>query len=220
MQPSHILRRRVIALGMLLAIGLAATAEARTKLLDSWENPEAPETHADKIAVIVVLPDALLRKAVEIDLVKMLQKKGRTLVAGTDIPGLTGGIRGKVDTEKAAAALDAAGVDGVIVLFYTGGGVTGEYKRSDYWLRYEGSTMGYGYYNWGQPYFVDVYSVQKGSQAYSDFIRTAWVETSFYDLESRQAIWRIVTETKDIEHSDATKGIGKRIATQMRKSGQ
>ena len=219
MQKPHTLRRRVIALGMLLAIGLAATAEARTKLLDSWENPEAPEIQADKIAVIAVLPDALLRKAVEIDLVKMLEKKGRTIVAGTEIPGLTGGFRGKIDTEKAAAALDAAGVDGVIVLFYTGGGVTGEYERSDYWLRYEGSTMGYGYSNWGQPYFVDVYSVQKG-EGYSEFVRTAWVETSFYDLESRQAIWRIVTETKDVEHSDATKGIGKRIATQMRKSGQ
>jgi hypothetical protein len=219
MTQTDTIRWRLMALTGLIATAMLVTAEARTRLLDSWQNPEAQKREPQKIAVIAVLPDALLRQAVEIDLVKMLQKKGRTLVQGTRIPGLTGGIRGKIDTKKATAVLEKAGVDGVIVLFYTGGGVTGEYQRSDYWLRYEGSTMGYGYSNWGQPWFVDVYSVQKG-EGYSDYTRTAWVETSYYDLESREAVWRIVTETRDIEHSDATKGIGKRIAAQMRKTGR
>ena len=204
---------------LFLAAGLllASACEARTKLVDSWKNKDAPKEKPQKIAVIAVLPDSLMRQAFEIDVVDKLKKKGRTVVAGSEIPGMSGGIRGKIDTESAARKLAEAGVDGVIVMFYKGGGVSGTYARSDYWARYEGSGIGYAGYNWGQPYFVDVYSIQKGP-GYSDTQRSALVESSYYDLKNRQPIWRIVTETKDVEHSDAAVEIGKKIASQMRSS--
>jgi hypothetical protein len=204
---------------LLLFMGLFAVSacEARTKLLDSWKNKDAPANKPEKIAVIAVLPDSLMRQAFEIDVVKKLQKKGRTVVPGSEIPGMSGGIRGEIDTEAAVKKLQAAGVDGVIVMFYKGGGVSGTYARSDYWARYEGSGIGYAGYNWGRPYFVDVYSAQKGP-GYSDTQSSALVESSYYDLETQQPIWRIVTETKDIEHSDTAVELGKKIASQMRSS--
>ena len=88
----------------------------------------------------------------------------------------------------------------------------------DYWLKYEGTAVGWGGYAWGSPYFTNVYSVQQGA-GYSDFQRSAIVESSYYDLKTRQPIWRIVTETKDTEHSDAAKQIAKKIKSQMKSSG-
>ena len=199
----------------LLAI---STCEARTKVLDTWKNEEAPAIEPQKIAVIVVLPDGLIREAVEIAIVDVLQKKDREYVVGSRLPGMFGGIRGKINSEKAAEALVKAGMDGVIVLFYSGGGVSGEYQRSDYWLRYEGTGVGWAGYAWGTPYFTNVYSVQQGP-GYTDFQSDAIVESSYYDLKTRQPYWRLVTETKDTEHSDAAKEIAKKIKSQMRSSG-
>jgi hypothetical protein len=207
-----------VTLIALMTLLVASTCEARTKQLDKWVNEEAPESSPAKIAVIAVLPDGLIREAVEISIVDVLQKKGREYVVGSKIPGMFGGIRGKINSDKAAKALLDAGIDGVIVLFYAGGGVSGEYQRSDYWLRYEGTAVGWGGYAWGSPYFTNVYSVQKGA-GYSDFERSAIVESSYYDLKSRQPYWRIVTETKDTEHSDAAREIAKKIKSQMKSSG-
>ncbi len=219
MKPFRRVRRAPVLLVFLAALLAAGGAEARTKLLDSWQHPDPAASEPGRIAVIAVLPDALLRKAVEIDMAKLLEARNREVVVGSELPGLGQGIRGKIDTEKATAALKEAGIDAVIVMFYAGGAITGEYERSDYWLRYEGTGYGYGYYNWGAPYFVDVYSVQQGA-GYADFQRTVWVETSFYDLNTEEAVWRIVTETKDVEHSDAVKGISRFLKRELRKAGQ
>lgn len=208
-------------LSIVFAAGLLSIApglEARTKVVDRWQNEEAKDNTPDKIAVIAVLPDGLLREAVEIDVAKKLKTSKRNVVEASKLPGLSGGIRGKIDTERAVKALQAAGVDGVIVMFYQGGGVSGTYVRSDYWLRYEGTGVGYAGYNWGQPYFTNVYSVQQGP-GYSDFSQSALVESSYYDLETQEPVWRIVTETKDLEHSDAAMDIAKKINSEMKKAG-
>lgn len=206
----------------LIALMAVSVSEARTKKVDDWRNPDIPKytkaTKPEKVAVITVLPDALIREAVEIDIAKKLTKGSRTVVEGSKLPGLNGGIRGKINTEVAAKALHAAGMDGVIVLFYTGGGVKDSYVRSDYYLQYEGTATSAGYYNWGQPYFVNVYSVQKG-EGYSDFTSVAYVESTYYDLKTEKPVWRIVTETTDREHSDAAMEIAKKIASEMKSAG-
>ncbi len=207
-----------VALFALAALLLASTGEARTKQLDKWVNKDAPKSNPAKIAVIAVLPDGLIREAVEIAIVEVLQKKGKEVVVGSKIPGMFGGIRGKINSDKAAKALIEAGMDGVIVLFYTGGGVSGEYQRSDYWLQYEGTAVGWGGYAFGSPYFTNVYTVQQGP-GYSDYQRSAIVESSYYDLKTRQPVWRIVTETHDTEHSDTAKQIAKKIKSQMGSTG-
>jgi hypothetical protein len=200
-----------------LTIFVFSTLHARTKVVDKWENEEAKIEKPEKIAVIAVLPDALMREAFEIDVAKKLSKKNRIVIAGSKIPGMSGGIRGKINTNAAKESLSAAAVDGVIVMFYQGGGVSGTYERADYWAKYEGTAVGYGGYGWGQPYFVNVYSVQKG-EGWADFARSALVESSYYDLKTSQPIWRIVTETTDIEHTDAALRIAKKISSQMRAS--
>jgi hypothetical protein len=218
MNPLNIVKAMALGLLFVCSMTIAPNAEAKTKLVDSWENKEAKEANPQKIALIAVLPEALAREAFEIDVVKKLNSKNRNVVAASKLPGLSGGIRGKIDTERAVKALEAAGVDGVIVMFYAGGGVSDSYVRSDYWLKYEGTGVGYAGYNWGTPYFTDVYSVQKGP-GYADFSQSALVESSYYDLTTQEPLWRIVTETKDVEHSDAAVAIAKKINSAMRKAG-
>jgi hypothetical protein len=197
-----------------LAIALL-TGCTQTKLVDSWKTEESVSNKPDKVAVIAVLPEALLREAFEVDVAKILADKGTPAVPSSRLPGMSGGIRGEIDVEAATGLLRKAGVDGVVVMFYSGGGNTEGYQRSDYWLQYLGSGSTY---SWGRPYFTgftDVYTVRKGP-GFADFQTFAFVESSYYDMETEMPVWRIVTETKDTEHSDAAKEIGGIIASEMR----
>jgi len=196
-------------------ITLLLAACAQTSVVDNWRTDKPVNNKPDKVAVIVVLPDALTRKAVEIDIAKILRSKGTPAVPGSNIPGLSGGIRGEIDPDVAVELLKSQDVDGIVVLFYSGGGRSEGYVRSDYWAQHIGSGM---VYNWGRPYFTNVYTIRQGP-GWADYRMSALVESSYYDLETEEPIWRIVTETKDLEHSDAAADIAKKIASQMNSAG-
>ncbi len=199
-------------------ITLQVAACAQTSVVDNWSTDQPVNKKPVKVAVIVVLPDALTRKAVEIDIAKVLRQKGTPAVPGSNIPGLSGGIRGEIDPAIAVELLKSQDVDGIVVMFYSGGGRSEGYVRSDYWAEYLGS--GYAY-SWGRPYFTgytDVYTIRQGP-GYADFKTSALVESSYYDIETEQPIWRIVTETKDTEHTDTAVDIAKKIASQMSAAG-
>ncbi len=199
-------------------ISLLLAACAQTSVVDNWKTEKPVNNKPDKVAVIVVLPDALTRKAVEIDIAKILRGKGTPAVPGSNIPGLSGGIRGEIDPDVAVELLKSQDVDGIVVLFYSGGGKSEGYVRSDYWAEHIGSGMAY---SWGRPYFTgftEVYTIRQGP-GWTDYKMSAFVESSYYDIESEEPIWRIVTETKDLEHSDAAADIAKKIASQMKSAG-
>ena len=131
---------------------------------------------------------------------------------------MAGGIRGEIDVEVATGLLRQANVDGVVVMFYSGGGRSEGYVRSDYWLEYLGSGMTY---SWGRPYFTgftDVYTVRKGP-GWADYQQGAYVESSYYDMDTEMPVWRIVTLTEDLEHADAASDIAGKISSQMRSAG-
>ena len=207
---------RVIALLFFTPLFLAACAQ--TKVVDSWQSEAPVNRKPEKVAVIAVLPDALLRKAAEIDAAKILSSKGSPAVVSSDIPGFGGGIRGEIDVEVATGILRKADVDGIVVMFYSGGGASEGYIRSDYWLQYLGSGATY---SWGRPYFTgmtSVYTVRQGP-GWADVRNTAYIESSYYDLEVEKPAWRIVTFTKDLEHTDALRDIANQMASEMRKAG-
>ena len=205
-------------LALLLLAPFVFFACAQTKVVDSWKTDKPVANKPDKVAVIAVLPEALMRKAVEIDAAKILADKGTPAVPSSDIPGFSGGIRGEIDVEVATGILRAADVDGIVVMFYSGGGQSEGYIRSDYWLQYVGSGATD---SWGRPYctgFTDVYTVRQGP-GWADVRTTAYVESSYYDMETEEPVWRIVTFTKDVEHTDGVRDIAQQMASEMRKSG-
>ena len=210
---------RICRLALLIvAASMFLGACAQTRVVDSWQTDKNVDAQPEKIAVIAVLPEALMRKAVEIDMANYLVDKGWKAIPSSNIKGMSGGIRGEIDPEVATGMLRNAEVDGIIVLFYSGGGESEGYVRSDYWLEYLGSGMGY---SWGRPYFTgmtSVYTVRQGP-GYADFRTTAYVESSYYDMDTEEPIWRFVTFTKDVEHTDAVRDISKEVASRMRRSG-
>ncbi len=207
--PARYLPRAALLLAALLLAGCGAV---HTKTVDSWKTDQ-PVTHKPtKVAVITVLPDDLMREATEVDVAKILQDKGVPAVASSRLPGMGGGIRGEIDAKAAAELLRSNDVDGVVVMFYAGGGERDHYVRADYWAEYVGTGVGY---NWAQPYFVDVYTIHQGADIVN-FQVNAYVESSYYDLVTKQPVWRIVTEIKDVEHTDAARDLAKKIASEMR----
>ena len=203
---------------LLIAAPLLLAACSQTQVVDDWRSDAQVARTPEKVAVVAVLPDALLRKSVERDIARILVDKGTPAVPASGIKGMSGGIRGEIDVEVATGLLRDGGVDGIIVLFYAGGGLSEGYVRSDYWLEYLGSGIPY---SWGRPYFMgftDVYTVRQGP-GWADVRQTAYVESSYYDMETRQPAWRIVTYTKDMEHTDTVRDIGRQIASEMRKAG-
>jgi hypothetical protein len=207
---------RPILASAFLTLFLAACAQ--TSVVDNWKTDKPINNKPDKVAVIVVLPDALTRKAVEIDIAKILRNKGTPAVPASNVAGMSGGIRGEIDSDVAVEILKSQEVDGIVVLFYSGGGNSEGYVRSDYWAEHIGSGMAY---SWGRPYFTgttNVYTVHQGP-GWADYKMSAYVESTYYDVETEEPIWRIVTETKDLEHSDAAADIAKKIASQMKSAG-
>jgi hypothetical protein len=205
-------------LALLILIPLFFAGCAQTKIVDSWQTEKAVTNKPDKVAVIAVLPDALMRKAAEIDAARIMASKGTPAIPSSEVPGFGGGIRGEIDAEVATGILRRADVDGVVVMFYSGGGTSEGYVRSDYWLQYLG---GGATYSWGRPYFTgftDVYTVRQGP-GWADVKTTAYVESSYYDIETETPVWRIVTFTKDVEHTDAVRDIAQQMASEMRKAG-
>jgi hypothetical protein len=199
-------------------ISLLLAACAQTSVVDTWKTDKPVNHKPDKVAVIVVLPDGLMRKAVEIDVAKVLLEKGTPAVPASNLSGLSGGIRGEIDPDVAVELLKSENVDGVVVLFYSGGGKSEGYVRSDYWAEYVGTGMGY---SWGRPYFTgftDVYTVRQGP-GWADYKTSAYVESSYYDIETQEPVWRIVTETKDTEYADTAVDVAKKIASQMKSAG-
>lgn len=205
------------AFALLLCAPFVLFACAQTSVVDNWRTDEPVSHKPDKVAVIAVLPEALMREVVERDAAKILADKGTPAVASSKIPGFGGGIRGEIDVEVATGILREADVDGIVVMFYSGGGPSEGYVRSDYWLEYLGTGTGY---SWGTPYFTgftDVYTVRQGP-GWADVKTTAYVESSYYDMETEQPVWRIVTLTKDVEHTDAVRDIAQQMASEMRKA--
>ncbi len=215
LQTLHSAGRSILAA---TSITLLLAACAQTSVVDNWKTDKPVNNKPDKVAVIVVLPDGLIRKAVEIDIAKILLEKGTPAVPASNIPGLSGGIRGEIDPDVAVELFKSADVDGIVVLFYSGGGKSEGYVRSDYWAEYLGSGMGY---SWGRPYFTgftDVYTIRQGP-GWADYKTSAFVESSYYDIETKEPVWRIVTETKDTEYADTAADIAKKIASQMKSAG-
>jgi hypothetical protein len=203
---------------LILVAPILITGCAQTKVVDSWQAEKDHGAVPEKVAVMAVLPDALMRKAVEIDVAKILVKKGTPAIPSSTIKGMSGGIRGEIDVEVATGLLRQAKVDGIVVMFYAGGGESEGYVRSDYWVQYLGSGLGY---SWGRPYFTgmtDVYTIRQGP-GYADFKTNAYVESSYYDMDTEKPIWRIVTFTKDTEHTDSARDIAEKIASEMRSAG-
>ncbi len=136
---------------------------------------------------------------------------GGNAVSSSDIRGM----RGRLTRERAERALEADGVDAVVVVFLKGAMRGEELQRADYYLQHEASGM---YYDWFTPQFTEVYSIQEGAGFY-DQERHLFVESTYYDLDAEQARWTMITDSSALEYRDTAKAISGRIVSRMKRDG-
>ena len=199
---------RFVAFAFLTAT-LAACST--TRVVQEWQLDSPPGAKPDKIAVVVMLPEALQRLSVERVIAEDIQKAGGNAIPSSDIRGM----RGKLTREKAEKALEAGGVDAVVVVFLKGAMRGEELQRADYYLRYEGTSV---YYDWFSPQFTEVYSVHEGAGFY-DQERHVFVESTYYDMDADQARWTMITDSSALEYRDTAKSISGKIVAKMKRDG-
>lgn len=203
-------RTLLFRLAVVVVTAVSAVACSSTKVVDTWDSGHRVSSTADLIAVYVGLPDDLQRQAFEQVFVRDLQAAGLNAIESVRIPGM----RGSPDQERAIEALSAANADAIVAVFVIGAVTGGVYERSDYYATAVGSGfVGYGW--WGAPAFTTVYEIRQGSGAF-DVSKNVYLESNYYDFDDRAPVWRMVTVTEDVEHSDGASQVSSKIMQQMR----
>ena len=187
------------------------TACSGTKVVKQWHSGASPTTPSKKLAVIAMMPEEGMRHLVENKIAEQINLAGGSAVSSTSIPGM----RGKLTREKAVAALEEAGADGVLVIFITGLRKGEELERADYHVDHVGTATTY---NWLSPQFVEVYTITEGEGFYEQE-RTLVLETTYLDYPSVDARWIIVTESSNMEYRDTSNLLAAKVITQMKKDG-
>ncbi len=199
---------RIIVCSLFLS---ALAACSTTSVVQEWQLDTPAGPKPDKIAVVVMIPDALQRMSFEQVLTDEILGAGGNAVSSSDIRGM----RGRLTRERAERALEADGVDAVVVVFLKGAMRGEELQRADYYLQHEASGM---YYDWFTPQFTEVYSIQEGAGFY-DQERHLFVESTYYDLDAEQARWTMITDSSALEYRDTAKAISGRIVSRMKRDG-
>ena len=209
MTLKHIRSLLLIALVLLLSGCVRST-----KVVSEWSDEKGTVEERDRVAVVVMAPEALQRLTFEQDIVKELRKAGSNALVSSDIPGLAG----RITRETAEPALKAASVQAVIVVFLTGAQKGAKLVRADYYTQLVGTGFYNAGYGWFEPGLTNVYTVVEGAGFYDqeDYV---YVETTYFDIPDDSPKWSMITQSKDLEMQDATLGVAKKIVSIMRKSG-
>lgn len=201
---------------LLLAAIMLLAACAKTRVMETWQSDTLAPEKPEKIAVLVVWPDQLQRLVVERDMVAMLRDRGVNAVESVEIAGM----RSELTPESVEVALRNANADALLVVFIIGGGTSGTFERSDYWLQHVGTGFsGRGWYN---PYFggtYDVYAVREGP-GFADQTSDLLLETNYIDVRKLERVWSMVTHSEDTQNQDVASRVTDHIISQMRRANQ
>lgn len=203
--------RLLVPMALLLLLGGCFKS---TKVVSEWQADNDEIDRRERIAVVVMLPEALQRLTVEQEIVKQMRRSGRNALVSSDIPGMSG----RLSRETAEPALKAASVDALIVVFLTGGGKGERLERADYYAVQVASGFYGSGYGWFGPQYVNVYTVKEGA-GYYDQQNYVYVETTYFDIVDDRAKWSMITRSKDIAYGDTAKSVAQKIVAKMKSTG-
>lgn len=186
-----------------------------TKVMETWTSDEVTPVEPRRLAVLAAWPEDLQRRVIERDIVSGLRDDGINAVAASELPGMSS----RLTRSEAEKALRNANVDAVVLIFVVGGGGGGRYVRSDYWMEYAGTGVGYGWYHPYYADFYDVYVVREGP-GYTESTTEIFLETSYVDVRQLSRVWSIVTKSDDIEYQDLAGKLAGKVSSQMKKHDQ
>ncbi len=162
---------------IVLAVGLVAVvACGGTKLSGTWQDPNMIGVPLEKVVVLTLAQDKIMRRVAEDEFVKSLPKNTQGIQSYNLIPDDE-----LKDVAKVKARLEKANVDGAAVLRLVG---------SDNQVTYNPGTIMYsfwGYYGWAYPMVYDT--------SYVTSEQVVRVETAVYSMTTEKLIWSGVSES-------------------------
>lgn len=201
--------RQFLAGLLALCLGGCAT----TSIQETWKSPAYTSGPVQKLAVLAVDERDLVRQVMESHFVLHLQQQSQGAFVTYDLLTLPAI---KADRETAAASVREKGADAILIIRLVDQTTRANEIRA---------TPGYfaptfdGYGDWFDYYtvaFTDMGTVWGSSS------RTVYLETTLFDLKSKQRLWSALTETFLKENVDRVEEVGPladKILAAMRKDG-
>ena len=171
------MRRRSLALLVLLVVAFAVSISAKPKFSSVWSSPDAKSASfaGKKIAAMVIDTDESLRVAGEEALADELTKRG---MQGVPSYRLVPKELLK-NADQAKAFFERAGVDGVVAFRAVNASQRKVYQPATWSTDYYSSFWGYYGYGWGSVY----------TSGYTREERFVSVETLIFSVSKNQLLW-------------------------------
>lgn len=177
--------------GVVLSLVIVATSAcASTTFVSTWKSPTAQplKLQGAKVVAVVMVRDVASRRAAEDRLAKVITAHGAEGIAMYSIlPEAS-----IDDQDKARAALEQKGVQGIVVMHPTGekteGFVTATPAYDVYW-------DGFYKHGWGQPW--------DGSDTAHSLKTTVTVDTRIYSFRQNKLVWAGQSKTTDPKGVDS-----------------
>ena len=167
----RLMQKVTIAVGLVIVVACGGT-----KLSGTWQDPDMTGVPLQKVIVITLAKDKIMRRVAEDEFVKSLPKNTQGIQSYNLIPD------GELEDEaKVKARLEKANVDGAAVLRLVG---------SDNQVTYNPGARMYsfwGYYGWAYPNVYDT--------SYVTSEQVVRVETAVYSMTTEKLIWSGVSES-------------------------
>jgi hypothetical protein len=185
------------------------------QVTDSWVNPEGkPKERYESIFVIAFARDISRKIAVENELAKVIESRGRKAVKSSDVFSPAFLADTNLTRERLRQVISATGCDGVYTIALTDVKTDESYQPATSYYPVEHTF--YGSYNRYTLYYFDNV-VEPG---YTIINRTFYFETNFYDLASDQLISSIKSDAfNPTDIKSLMKGYSHLMISQLKKEG-
>ena len=166
---------------ILLAMGLATLAgcSSGTKLAGSWREPQLTGAPFQKVVVLVLAKDTVMRRIAEDEFVARASGATQAVQSYSLVPENELG-----DQDKVKARLAAADIDGAAVMRLVGSDEQITYNPGSYVTAYY---TFWGYYGYAYPMVFDT--------GYVTADRVVRVETNVYSVTGDKLIWTGLSES-------------------------
>lgn len=176
-----------------LALWLCGCASSSIK--QTWKSPACQPGQVQKLAVLAVAENGMIRQGLENRFVRDLRKQSQEAVPTFDLLGLP---EIKADKETAAARFRDAGANAILIVRMVDQATYSRGMRAtpEYWIPNVTGYDNYGWYGCYSVAFMDM-GVTWGSMQ-----QNLYLDTNLFDLKTGQRLWSAVIETVLKENAD------------------
>jgi len=197
------------------ALAVLLCSCATTSVEKTWKSPDRAEGPVQKLAVLAVSDDSMVRPGLENRFARDIRNRGQaviTTVALLSLPEI------KADKAAAAALLRQEGADSILIVRLVD---KSAYDRQVRATPAAFVPMATGYADYGWSGYYDVAFMEMGV-TYSTLRDYLVLDSSLFDLKNGQRLWSALTQTTLKEGADrlvVADDLAAKVAAALRKDG-